>query len=64
MTDPISVTISILALSVSAITAWLTLFRRGTIKITQPTVIYFGPDSVPYVDRRPNPPDPEDFWNC
>jgi len=44
MVDPISTTISILALSVSAVTAWLTLFRRGTIKMTQPTVIYFGPD--------------------
>jgi|HubBroStandDraft_6_1064221.scaffolds.fasta_scaffold00054_12 hypothetical protein len=45
MADPISTTISILALSVSAVTAWLTLFRRGAIKMTQPTVIFFGPDS-------------------
>lgn len=45
MADLISVTISILALSVSAVTAWLTLFRRGTVKMTQPTTIYFGPDS-------------------
>src|SRR5713101_1540389 len=28
-----------LALCVSAITAWLTLFRRGAVKMTQPTVI-------------------------
>jgi hypothetical protein len=45
MADPITATISVLALSISALTAWLTLFRRGTIKMTQPTVIYFGPDS-------------------
>jgi hypothetical protein len=45
MVDPISTTISILALSVSAVTAWLTLFRKGTVKMTQPTVIFFGPDS-------------------
>ena len=45
MADPISATISVLALSVSAVTAWLTLFRRGTVKMTQPTVIFFGPDS-------------------
>jgi hypothetical protein len=45
MADPISATISVLALVVSTITAWLTLFRRGTIKMTQPTVIFFGPDS-------------------
>jgi hypothetical protein len=44
MVDPISTTISILALSVSGVTAWLTLFRRGTVKMTQPTVIFFGPD--------------------
>jgi hypothetical protein len=44
MADPLSTTISVLALSVSAVTAWLTLFRRGTVKMTQPTVIYFGPD--------------------
>jgi hypothetical protein len=30
---------------VSGITAWLTLFRRGAVKMTRPTVIYFGPDS-------------------
>jgi len=30
----------------SAVTAWLTLFRRGTVKMTQPTVIFFGPDNL------------------
>jgi hypothetical protein len=29
----------------SALIAWLTLLRRGTVKMTQPTVIYFGPDN-------------------
>jgi len=47
MVDPFSATISVLALSVSAVTAWLTLFRRCTVKMTQPTVIFFGPDSGP-----------------
>ena len=37
--------VAALALSVSAVTAWLTLFRRGTVKMTQPTVIFFGPDN-------------------
>lgn len=41
----VSITISILALAVSATTAWLTLFRRGRVSMTQPTVIFFGPDS-------------------
>jgi hypothetical protein len=45
MTDPIALTLSALALVVSATTASLTLFRRGTIKMTQPTVIFFGPDT-------------------
>ena len=45
MTDPVSLAVSVLALSISAVTAWLTLFRRGTIEMTQPTVIFFGPDT-------------------
>lgn len=45
MSDPVAVTLSILALAISATTAWLTLFRRGTVKMSQPTVIFFGPDS-------------------
>jgi len=44
MTDPLTITIAVLALAVSATTAWLTLFRRDTVKMTQPTVIFFGPD--------------------
>ena len=45
MVDSLPVTISLLALAVSSVTAWLTLFRRGTVKMTQPTVIFFGPDT-------------------
>jgi hypothetical protein len=45
MIDPITFTVSALALAISAATAWLTLFRRGTIKMTQPTVIFFGSDA-------------------
>ncbi|MGH6793219.1 MAG: hypothetical protein ACRECF_10860, partial [Methyloceanibacter sp.] len=33
-----------LALFISVTTMWLTLLRRGTIGMTQPTVIFFGPD--------------------
>jgi hypothetical protein len=44
MVDPFSLAISTLSLAVATTTAWLTLFRRGTVKMTQPTVIYFGPD--------------------
>lgn len=56
MADPISITVSILALAVSSATAWLTLFRRGTVKMTQPTVIFLGPE----IPRSPNePPSPK-----
>jgi hypothetical protein len=55
MADPVTVTISVLALAVSSTTAWLTLFRRGTLKMTQPTVIYFGPDVPRAGDDNPRP---------
>lgn len=58
MADPLSITISALALSVSSVTAWLTLFRRETVKMTQPTVIYFGPDAH---RSRNEPPPPKVF---
>ena len=45
MADPYSTSISILALVVSSVTAWLTFFRRGKVKMTQPTVIFFGLES-------------------
>lgn len=44
----IGLVISILAFVVSAGTAWMTLFRRGQISMTRPTVIYFGPDGSRY----------------
>lgn len=54
-TEGISVTISVLALFLSVLTAWLTLFRRGTVKMTQPTVIFFGPDNPRSKDEPPLP---------
>ncbi len=44
MIEPISTSISILALAASATTVWLTFFQKGKIKMTQPTTIFFGPD--------------------
>jgi hypothetical protein len=55
MTDPIALTVSVLALAVSAATAWLTLFRRGTVRMTQPTVIFFGPDTPRSSDHLAKP---------
>jgi hypothetical protein len=42
--DPINTSISVSALAISAVTAWLTYGRRGTLRMSQPAVIYFGPD--------------------
>jgi hypothetical protein len=39
-----AIVISVVSLLVSITTAWLTLFRRGTVRMTQPTVIFLGPD--------------------
>jgi hypothetical protein len=55
MADPLSLTVSVLALAVSSVTAWLTLFRRGTVKMTQPTVIFFGPDAPRVHSETPLP---------
>ncbi len=40
----VSLGISIIALAVSAVTAWLTFLRKGKLRMTQPTVVYLGPD--------------------
>jgi hypothetical protein len=53
----VSIVVSVLSLLVSITTAWLTLFRRGTVKMTQPTVIFFGPDG----GARPDNPLPKVF---
>lgn len=42
----IPVIISTLALIVSVTTAWFTFFRKGRIRMTQPTMIFFGPDGM------------------
>src|SRR5712692_8982158 len=44
MNNWFSLVISFLALAVSVSTAWLTFFRAGQLRMTQPTVIFFGPD--------------------
>ena len=55
MADPITLSLAVLALAISATTAWLTLFRLGTIRMTQPTVIYFGPDKQRTVREKAPP---------
>jgi len=42
--SPISLAVSSLSFVISATTAWFTLFRAGTVRMTRPTTIFFGPD--------------------
>jgi hypothetical protein len=44
MNPIIPLVVSILALVVSGITAWLTLLRRGRLRMTQPATIFLGED--------------------
>lgn len=42
--DLIPIIISSFALVISAVTAYLTLFHRGELRMTRPTQMFFGPD--------------------
>lgn len=44
MTEWVTISVSIVALLISGATAWLTLFRPGRLQMTQPTVVFLGPD--------------------
>ncbi len=54
MIAAVSLAVSALALFIAALTAWLTLLRRGSLLMTQPTVIYFGHDGGPGRDGKPS----------
>lgn len=41
----IALVVSILAFVMSVITTWLTIFYSGKLKISHPSVIFFGPDA-------------------
>lgn len=49
--EVIALTVAGCALIVSATNAWLTLLKPATVKMTQPTVVYFGPDAAHTVDE-------------
>lgn len=44
MADPVATAISMLALFVSGLTAWMNLFRRGSLRMTRPAFICFKYD--------------------
>ena len=51
MVDPISLGVSVGALATSGATAWLTLLRPGQLRMTRPTLFYFGPDGPSPVEK-------------
>lgn len=53
MTEWIAVIIAGVALFISVGTAWLTFFRGGKLKMTQPTVLFFGPDGGKHKGEKP-----------
>ena len=44
MTEWIAIGLSIVAIGISAVTAWLTLLRGGRLCMTRPTMVFLGPD--------------------
>lgn len=60
MDKALPIVISALALTVSVVTAWLTLLRRGQVRATQAAVVYFGPDG----GSSPTEPYPKVFLRC
>ena len=44
--ENLSIIIALIALVISISTFWLTRIKTGRIKMTRPTVIFFGPDGV------------------
>lgn len=44
--DYITLIISLLALTISGLTFWLTRINSGVVKMTRPTLIFFGPDGA------------------
>ena len=53
MNNLLSLGISLVAMIISSVTAWLTFFRKGELKMTQPTTIFFGTDVGIKGSRRP-----------
>lgn len=47
--ESISIPISILSLAISLGTFWLAFIDRGRLKMTKPTIVFFGFDTVPKV---------------
>jgi hypothetical protein len=41
-----SLAVSAVSLAVAATNAWLTVWRRGTVRMAQPPTVYFGPDGA------------------
>ncbi|RPD39455.1 hypothetical protein [Chitinophaga barathri] len=47
-----SIVLSLFAFTISLLTFWLTRINKGTIKMTRPSVIFFGPDGPGEVNKK------------
>ena len=52
MINNLSIIRSLTALAISATTFWLTRVKKGILKMTRPTVIFFGPDGKAEKDNK------------
>lgn len=43
--EAVGLVVAVVSLGVSMLTAWLTMGRRGRLRLAQPSTVYFGPDS-------------------
>ncbi len=48
----LSITVSLVSLVIASVTMWLTLLRRGNLRMTKPTIIFFGFDFQPKVTAK------------
>jgi len=53
MAPTFTVIISLAAFAISVVTAWLTLFQLGTVKMSRPSIIFLGPDGKSFESNLP-----------
>jgi hypothetical protein len=54
ISNNVSIIISLFALVISALTFWLTRLKKGIVKMTKPTIIFFGVDGGAYSGEKHN----------
>lgn len=52
MIDPVSISISIVSLAISGATMWFAWLKKGRLRMTKPTIVFFGFDAKPVVTAK------------